>query len=84
MKQKRYKVIVFGVITLLIAAYIFVEAPNLNPFFFSDGALFWAAVITIYIGAWALMRFGELTFQFTDRSARAFNYVPVSYTHLFP
>ena len=76
MKQKRYKVIVFGVITLLIAAYIFVEAPNLNPFFFSDGALFWAAVITIYIGAWALMRFGELTFQFTDRSARAFNYVP--------
>ena len=55
MKQKRYKVIVFGVITLLIAAYIFVEAPNLNPFFFSDGALFWAAVITIYIGAWALI-----------------------------
>ena len=48
MKQKRYKVIVFGVITLLIAAYIFVEAPNLNPFFFSDGALFWAAVITIF------------------------------------
>lgn len=33
-------------------------------------------VITLYVGAWALMHFGELTFQFTDRSERPFNYVP--------
>ena len=76
MKVKRYKLVTYLVITLGICLYIFFEAPNLNPFFYSDGAFFWAVVITLYVGAWALMHFGELTFQFTDRSERPFNYVP--------
>lgn len=65
---------------ILCGVYIFVDAPNLNPFFYSDGAFFWAVVITAFVGVWALFHFGELTFQFFSRDAegngRPFNYVP--------
>lgn len=74
MKLKKYKLFVYLGMVVLTGLYIFVEAPNLNPFFYADGAFFWAVLITAFIGVWALMRFGEVTFQLGDRSARAFNY----------
>lgn len=78
MNLKKYKLFTFLGIILLIGVYIFVEAPNLNPFFYSEGAFFWAVVITIFIGVWALFRFGEITIQFSGNGeeARPFNYVP--------
>ena len=76
MKPKKYKLVTYLVLLVLVGVYIFVQAPNLNPFFYGDGAFFWAAVITLFVGAWALMRFGELTFQLHDREQRPFNYVP--------
>lgn len=80
MNVKKYKLLTYLGMLLLIALYIFVEAPNLNPFFYADGAFFWAVVITAFIGVWALFRFGELTIQFIPgskgRAERPFNYVP--------
>ncbi len=80
MNLKKYKLLTYLGMLLLIALYIFVEAPNLNPFFYADGALFWAVVITAYVGVWALFRFGELTVQFfpgsKGRAESPFNYVP--------
>ncbi len=80
MNVKKYKLLTYLGMLLLIALYIFVEAPNLNPFFYADGAFFWAVIITAFIGVWALFRFGELTIQFIPgskgRSERPFNYVP--------
>lgn len=80
MNLKKYKLLTYLGMFLLIALYIFVEAPNLNPFFYADGAFFWAVVITAYVGVWALFRFGELTVQFLPgskgRAERPFNYVP--------
>lgn len=55
MKKTKAKSIVFLIITLLVALYIFFEAPNLNPLYL-DGAVFWATLITIYVGVGALMK----------------------------
>lgn len=60
--MKKAKRIVFPLITLLALIYIFVEAPTLNPLYF-DGALFWAILITIYVGLATLMKIGEFSFQ---------------------
>lgn len=80
MSLKKYKVITFLIMLMLTGFYIFVEAPNLNPFFYADGAFFWAVVITAFVGIWALFHFGELTVQFIPgakgRMERPFNYVP--------
>ncbi len=80
MNLKKYKLLTYLGMLLLIALYIFVEAPNLNPFFYADGAFFWAVIITAFIGVWALFHFGELTIQFIPGSKgqteRPFNYVP--------
>lgn len=80
MNLKKYKLLTYLVMLILCGVYIFMEAPNLNPFFYSDGAFFWAVVITAFIGIWALFHFGELTVQFFSRDAgagaRPFNYVP--------
>lgn len=80
MNLKKYKLLTYIVMLLLCGAYVFVEAPNLNPFFYSDGAFFWAVAITAFIGIWALFHFGELTIQFFSREAgagaRPFNYAP--------
>lgn len=80
MNLKKYKLVTYLVMLVLCGVYIFVDAPNLNPFFYSDGAFFWAVVITAFIGVWALFHFGELTVQFFSReagaNARPFNYVP--------
>lgn len=78
MNLKKYRLFTYLGILLLIGIYIFVEAPNLNPFFFADAAFFWAVVITIFVGVWALFRFGELTIlpHLDGGSNRAFNYEP--------
>lgn len=79
MNLKKYKKFSYLGIILLLGIYIFVSAPNLNPFFYMDGALFWAVTITAFLGLTALFRFGELTFQFIPQDGsqgRPFNYVP--------
>lgn len=81
MKLKKFKLFTYLVLLLLVGLYIFVEAPNLNPFFYSDGAAFWAVVITVFVGVWALFRFGELTIHLIPGmqeggNTRPFNYVP--------
>ena len=81
MKVKKYKIVVFLVLLALVGAYVFVYAPVLNPFFYLEGAVFWAAVITLFAGVFCLLHFGELTVQFLDREQRPFNYVP---TKKFP
>ena len=50
------------VITLLVLLYVFVEAPTLSPLYL-DGAIFWALLITIYVGLNALMKIGEFSFD---------------------
>ena len=50
------------VITLLVLLYVFVEAPTLSPLYL-DGAIFWAVLITIYVGLNALMKIGEFSFD---------------------
>ena len=50
------------VITLLVLMYVFVEAPTLSPLYL-DGAIFWAMLITIYVGLNALMKIGEFSFD---------------------
>ena len=73
--MKKTKRIVFPIITLLALLYVFVEAPTLNPLYF-DGALFWAILITIYVGLATLMKIGEFSFQQEDAQA---GQMPFSY-----
>lgn len=65
MKKTKAKSIVFLIITLLVALYIFFEAPNLNPLYL-DGAVFWATLITIYVGVGALIKIGDFSFHPED------------------
>ena len=59
--MKKKKAWIFLVITLLVLLYVFVEAPTLSPLYL-DGAIFWAVLITIYVGLNALMKIGEFSF----------------------
>lgn len=60
--MKKVKFTVYTAATLLLALYVFVESVNLSPFY-SQGAFFWAIVISAYLLIWALFRFGEFSFQ---------------------
>ena len=60
--MKKKKAWIFLVITLLVLLYVFVEAPTLSPLYL-DGAIFWAVLITIYVGLNALMKIGECSFD---------------------
>lgn len=72
--MKKVKWITYAAVTLLLALYVFFQSTNLSPFY-SQGAFFWAVVISLYILLWALFRFGEFTFQgFTGE--KPVNYVP--------
>lgn len=74
--MKKTKAIVYLVITILTGLYVFNEAPNLNPLFL-EGAIFWAVLITVYIGAGVLMKIGEFTFEgFSERGQIPFSFVP--------
>ena len=76
---KKVRLGVYGAVTLLLALYVFVESVNLSPFY-SEGAIFWALVISLYLLIWALFHFGEFTFQRLEAgmsgAQRPFNYVP--------
>ncbi len=73
--MKKFKLIIYSVMTLFVLGYVFFEAPTLNPLY-AEGALFYCAVITAYILVWSLLRFGTFTFENITNSKRAFNYVP--------
>lgn len=60
--MKKFRASIFIILTVLAGVYVFFEAPNLNPLY-PDGAFFWAALITIYTVAFALMKFGEIRFN---------------------
>ena len=60
--MKKKKAWIFLVNTLLVLLYVFVEAPTLSPLYL-DGAIFWAVLITIYVGLNALMKIGEFSFD---------------------
>lgn len=60
--MKKKKAWIFLAITLLVLLYVFVEAPTLSPLYL-DGAIFWAVLITIYVGLNALMKIGEFSFD---------------------
>ena len=64
------------VITLLVLLYVFVEAPTLSPLYL-DGAIFWAMLITIYVGLNALMKIGEFSF---DAEKTQHGQVPFSFS----
>ncbi len=72
--MKKVKAVLFSLITLFVLGYIFFEAPNLNPLY-AEGAMFYCAVVTIYVLVWALLKFGTFTLQSPENSGRAFNYV---------
>ena len=60
--MKKLKTVAFAILLVLTGVYIFIEAPNLNPLY-ADGAIFWAFLITIYVGLFSACRFGEITFE---------------------
>lgn len=74
---KNMKLIIYLVFTLGILGYLFVEAPNINPFYL-EGAFFWCFIVTGYIAIWGLLRFGEVSFNFVQNAQErpGFNYVP--------
>ncbi|MEG1620699.1 MAG: hypothetical protein RR322_02190 [Oscillospiraceae bacterium] len=64
-KPKILKLLVNVGIAILAIIYFFVDAINLNPFYF-EGALFWCLLITAYIVSWAVFKFGELMPKLTQ------------------
>ena len=68
--MKKTKWFVFLTITIVAALYVFVETPNLSPLYL-DGALFWAVLITAYVGSATLLKIGEFTIQLNNFSYSA-------------
>lgn len=68
--MKKTKWFVFLAITIVAALYVFVETPNLSPLYL-DGALFWAVLITAYVGSATLLKIGEFTIQLNNFSYSA-------------
>lgn len=55
------KWLVWVILIALTGLYIFFASPNLNPLY-AEGGFFWAALITVYLGAGLLMNLG-MTFK---------------------
>ena len=51
------KWLVWVILIALTGLYIFIASPNLSPLY-ADGGFFWAALITVYLGAGLLMNLG--------------------------
>ncbi|MEI3579271.1 MAG: hypothetical protein V8Q30_04430 [Acutalibacteraceae bacterium] len=47
-----------------------VNAPNLNPMYF-EGAVFWCFLITVYLGVYAVFRYGEIMSRWAAMAASA-------------
>lgn len=60
--MRKFKKYVYLAIPLLTLIYLFVETPNINPLY-PEGAFFWAVLVTVIIGVWAIMKFGQITFE---------------------
>lgn len=70
--MKKPKPLVFLGITALVLLYVFVEAPSLNPLYL-EGALFWAVIITIYVGLPTLLKIGSFTVESSNSAAGPFH-----------
>lgn len=71
--MKKLKIGAFAGIALLAVLYVLSEAPNLNPFYL-EGSLFWCVLITAYVGAWALFRFGEVVPQAFPNGMKSYGF----------
>ncbi|KAA3384413.1 hypothetical protein F1912_12730, partial [Akkermansia muciniphila] len=60
--KKKKSLLVYGLLTLAVLVYIFIASPNLNPLY-QDGAFFWVVLITLYVGAYLLQKFGDFTLK---------------------
>lgn len=60
--KKKKSLLVYGLLTLAVLVYIFIASPNLNPLY-QDGAFFWVVLITLYVGAYLLQKFGDITLK---------------------
>ena len=56
---KKSKWLLYGGITLFLAAYVFVNAANLNLLYL-EGATFWCVALTAYVIAGVLVRYGTI------------------------
>lgn len=70
--MKKTKPLLFLGITALVLLYVFVEAPSLNPLYL-EGALFWAVIITIYVGLPTLLKIGSFTVESSSSAAGPFH-----------
>lgn len=77
--MKKTKIAIFSALTIFTALYVFSEAPTLNPLYL-DGALFWAGLITVYLGLWGLLKIGEVTFGVASAQGQ----VPFTYNKKGP
>ena len=59
MNKKKLRNLIFLGITVLAVLNVLVNAPNLNPLYF-DGAVFWSFLLTVYLGVYAVFRYGEI------------------------
>lgn len=75
--MKKVSALLFTLLTLGVLFYGFVTAPNLNPLY-TDGATFWAVLITLYVGLFALLKTGEFTINRIHANQGAISYVPKS------
>ena len=59
MNKNKIRNLIYLVFTVLVVLNVLVNAPNLNPMYF-EGAVFWCFLITVYLGVYAVFRYGEI------------------------
>ena len=91
MNKNKIRNLIYLVFTVLVVLNVLVNAPNLNPMYF-EGAVFWCFLITVYLGVYAVFRYGEIipisyggirrySVEFTGGTPKKL-FTAVSYTHL--
>lgn len=73
--MKKFRIAAFSAITVFAVFYWFMEAINLNPLYY-EGAIFWCVLISAYVAAWALLKFGEFIPQVLPNGMKNFSYQP--------
>ena len=69
MVKTKHKVWTYAGITLLVILYVLINNVNLNPLY-QGSALFYAVVITLYVGAWGVLKLGGMHFVRDENSPR--------------
>ena len=69
MVKTKHKVWTYAGITLLVILYVLINNVNLNPLY-QGSALFYAVVITLYVGAWGVLKLGGMHFARDENSLR--------------